>query len=286
MRKYLLLITTIIFSFLLIPTTSLAHLGGVPFIEINSKPTLVNDYNSYSGRPDIPQDDAPETYLVNQPIKFEVIQKFLQVPEEVFKKTEFRWKFDQDSDSYETGSVLSYTFSKPKFYFVQLDVKGPDQADFQPLNTIGINIVPDKNYTLPSAKLSVRTNKNNPNSSIAYVPKINTDPSAQVISYSWDFDDQTTSTDISPTHKFADESVIHGVTLKITDTRGYVAQAGLQIFNNDGKLEISDLKPNSPPIDVDPTLSSSNPNPLVFIIPGIFVVMALGYYLIRHPKTK
>ncbi len=268
-----------------IPNTQ-AHIGGIPFININDKPTLVNQFNNYSGRIDIPQDDATETFIVGQPIKFEVIQKFLQVPEDVFKKSQFRWKFDENKDGYETGSLISHTFSEPKTYFSLLEVKGPDQADFQPLNTLGINIVSDLNYKLPKINLKVETDNNKPDKPIKYIAEVITDPTAQVASYSWDFDDGQTSNETSPIHKFADENIIHGVTLKVTDTNGFASYAGLQVFENEKKLEITNIQPGEQEVPNNTNFnSSSSLNPLIYIIP-IIVVIALSFFILKQKTRK
>lgn len=282
----LLRLITFVLSLILVSTfatSSQAHIGGIPFINLNDKPTLVNDFNNYTGRSDIPQDDAPEAYLSNQPIKFEVLQKFLQIPEDVFNQSQFRWKFDQNTEKYETGSLVSYSFDKPKTYFVELQVKGPDQVDFQPLNTLGINIVSDHSYKLPKVTLSAATDNNKPDKPIKYTATIETDPTSQIASYLWDFDDDQTSTEVSPIHKFSDENVIHGVTLKVTDTNGFVGYAGLQIFNNDNKLEISNIKPGEPEVSVDTNFStSSGINPWLFIIPGIAIFAFFIFFLTRR----
>ena len=280
------LIITFGFLFLLfnnIPNTQ-AHIGGIPFININDKPTLVNQFNNYSGRLDIPQDNSAETFLAGQPIKFEVIQKFLQIPEDVFKKSQFRWKFDQDKDNYETGSLISHTFTEPKTYFSLLEVKGPDQADFQPLNTLGINIVADSSYKLPKINLSVETDNNKPNKPIKYISEVTTDPTTQVTSYSWDFDDEQVSNEASPIHKFADENIIHGVTLKVTDSNGYTSYAGLQIFENEGKLEISNIQPGEPEVPVNTNFNASPTiNSFLYIIP-VLLVLTISIYIYRKKR--
>ncbi len=280
------LIIAFVFLFLLFNNISntQAHIGGIPFININDKPTLVNQLNNYSGRFDIPQDDSAETFLVGQPVKFEVIQKFLQIPEDVFKKSQFRWKFDENKTVYESGSLISYSFTEPKTYFSVLEVKGPDQADFQPLNTLGINVVSDLSYKLPKITLKVETDNNKPNKPIKYISEVETDPTAQITSYSWDFDDEQVSTEASPIHKFADENIIHGVTLKVTDTNGYTSYAGLQVFENENKLEITNIKPGEPEVPNNTNFSNSpSINPVLFIIP-VFVIIALGVFILRQKR--
>ncbi len=286
MRRIILLgiISFLFFSF--IPPIQ-AHIGGIPFINLNDKPTLVNDYNNYSGRTDIPQDDAPETFLINQPIKFEIIQKYLQIPEDIFKKSEFRWKFDPEKDQYATGSLISHSFDQAKTYYSVLEVKGPEQSDFQPLNTLGINIVNDLNYKLPKITLSAATDNNKPNRPIQYFANIETDPTAQIISYSWDFDDEQTSTEQNPIHKFADENIIHGVTLKVTDSNGYINYAGLQVFENDGKLEISNIKPGENAISVNTNFSTSSALiNYIYIIPIIAIIIGTIFFFKRKSAKK
>ncbi len=282
----IILILVFCFCFSLFAPSLQAHIGGIPFINLNDKPTLVNDYNNYSGRTDIPQDDAPETFLINQPIKFEVIQKYLQIPEDVFKKSEFRWKFDPEKDQYQTGSLISHSFDQPKTYFSLIEVKGPEQSDFQPLNTLGINIVNDLSYKLPKVTLSAATDSNKPNRPVQYFAQVETDPTAQITNYAWDFDDGQTSSEQNPIHKFADENIIHGVTLKVTDSNGYISYTGLQVFENDNKLEISNIKPGETEVKVDTDFNSpSNISPYLYIAPGI-VITALIIYLFKKRSTK
>lgn len=286
MLKHILVLLTLIFCFSLFTPSSQAHLGGVPFINIDDKPTLINNFNNYSGREDIPQDNAPDIYLTNEPIKFEVIQKFLQIPQDVFDKTQFRWKFDSAKTTYETGNLLSYSFSEPKTYFAQLEVKGPDQSDFQPLNTLNINIVKDKSYKLPKIVLEAATDKNNPKKPIKYIAKVETDPTAQIAGFSWDFDDNQTSSEQNPVHEFNDENIIHGVTVKVTDSNGYIGYAGVQVFNSENKLEITNIQPGEGAVNVDTNFNNSDSvNPLIFAIP-ILLIVAGGVFFFTRKNNK
>lgn len=76
----IILILVFCFCFSLFAPSLQAHIGGIPFINLNDKPTLVNDYNNYSGRTDIPQDDAPETFLINQPTNLRLFRNIFKFP--------------------------------------------------------------------------------------------------------------------------------------------------------------------------------------------------------------
>src|SRR4051812_41879426 len=77
------------------PITAFAHTAGqVPYFKVNGvfsnlypvPTTSLSDFQ-------LPQDDSPDTYLVNQSIDFELDLSRLPIPPEVVKETVFSWDF-------------------------------------------------------------------------------------------------------------------------------------------------------------------------------------------------
>jgi PKD repeat protein/rhodanese-related sulfurtransferase len=58
------------------------------------------------------------------------------------------------------------------------------------------------------------------NFEIEFEGRYSTDPDGQVVSYHWDFDDGTTSTEPNPIHVFTQGDTIYDVTLTVTDNEG------------------------------------------------------------------
>ncbi len=108
MRKFI-LFTLILFIFA--KPVSAHTFGQPPFLKINEQYAnlypvpLTSLYNF-----DLPQDLAPETYLINQSISFELDKTRLTAPPNIVYKTKFDWYFAHGNHA--QGIISQHTFSQ------------------------------------------------------------------------------------------------------------------------------------------------------------------------------
>ena len=92
------LLVTLLFTFLaffFVTPSIYAHIAGQPpFFKMNDKyadyyPVYSTSLSDFT----LPQDLAPENYLVNELVQFEIDTKMLPFPPEVIEKIEYTWDF-------------------------------------------------------------------------------------------------------------------------------------------------------------------------------------------------
>ena len=111
-KKYFVVSVTFIVLLLTLPHPVSAHLAGQPpFFLINGKyssyyPIYVSSLKDFL----LPQDSAPENYLVNQPLSFEIDQQMLPYPEDVLGKIIYMWDFGDGTKT--TGVKRSIAIRK------------------------------------------------------------------------------------------------------------------------------------------------------------------------------
>src|SRR5258706_9573209 len=135
--------------------------GGPPFLEVNGKYALTNPFFSNDPNINIPQDVNPETspLYVNEPISFIIDTDKLLVPPNIARASTFRWTFDENTGEQQIGKDLTYTYHKAGSHLITLEVNAPGETEFLVIDTVQIDILPDKNYHLPKASMAVQTDK-------------------------------------------------------------------------------------------------------------------------------
>jgi len=243
MRKQIWILITILCIIIVVPIRARAHLAGQPpFFKINST------YSGYypvpiSSVPDLamPQDIAPANYLVNESIDFEIDAKALGVPQAVVDKSVFSWEYGDGQKA--TGLKNSHSYTKMGSYVLLIYVSYTDLPAPQLLQTVLLNILPDKNYQLPQAIIKVNNQR-------VKDPIVDTlefsfkkpltfdaqtsEPQSQIISYFWDFGDAKSSTEVVVDHKYSEAlgGIVYPV-LRIKDRNGFQSDAFVQINRNE-----------------------------------------------------
>lgn len=247
MKKFLLLFLPLIFIFNSIPV--LAHgVGLPPFYKINgqyagSYPLQLAYVTSSSM--EIPQDIAPENYLVNQPISFSIETDKLPFSSDVAKKTTFTTDFGDG-----TKSILladSHAYSKIGTYILRLYADyGQEEFKNNPqvIDTVYLNILPNKDYQLPNSIITVNDKKiTNPQASLNL--DLNNEikfgvadnkSSSKIVQYNWDFSDDQASSQTSNVHKYKLPQYFATPMLRVKDANEFWADSYVRIVNS-GKNE-------------------------------------------------
>jgi len=246
-KKLLVLIISILLSFgFIIPSNVSAHLAGQPpFFKING--TYSGYYPVYStslSSLTLPQDLAPDKYLVNQPIEFEIDTKQLQkvVPEEVIGKTKFIWDFG-DGEKRE-GVKNTHIYTKMGSYILTIHADtSAIEKDIPPqlLQSVLLNVLPHKDYKLPQSVIMVngKTSKDPITDvlSFEFKEKLHFDayrstaPSSSIVSYFWDFGDGQSDIQKVIEHSYTKDLQIVFPLLRIKDQNGFISDSFVEISN-------------------------------------------------------
>jgi len=223
------------------PTSVQAHLAGQPpFFLINGTytgfyPVYVTSLKDFI----LPQDTAPENYLVNQTLYFEIDSKMLPFPQSVIDKTTFSWDFGDGTKA--DGLTANHTYTKMGSFLLTVTADYGDYKDpnAQPiLQAILLNIVPTKDYKLPKAIILVNgkpvidPNKSVPLSEepITFDASSSIQGSAKITSILWDIGNGKSTDRSTFKYSFSDsqETYIFPM-LRVTDANGFINDTFVQL---------------------------------------------------------
>lgn len=247
-----------IFAFLILSTILYGKIyahtgGGPPFLEINGIYAQTNPYYLGNASINLPQDNSPDSfYLVDRPIEFKIDTKQLLIPQEIVDQSVFRWSFAEGSKDYTFGTLINYTYHKPKTYLVSLEVKAPGENDFTLIDTVQVNIVSHKGYQLPQPSFTIETDNLQNNKPIILQGKATYDSSAKFAYLAWDLGDGTTSHDWTVTHTYHDFTnyITHVIILRVIDSNQFVSDAAVIAKSEKGNLVFIDGNGNKANISV------------------------------------
>src|SRR3989344_1188685 len=228
---------------------ALAHLRGQPIAKINGLDTKAHPVQAVQPFVfNLPTDSdiAPENYLVNTPLQFVLDLNQLPSPPEVMEKTELIWDFGDGSptQSILTGDKNSHTYNKTGTFVMQVSADyakaGFENLGIQPIQTIVINILPDKNYQLPKPQIKINGSPSpasksfdlDLNKRVTFDASSSTyDPSSKLVSYQWNFDDGKESNEAVATNKYKLPQYYATPVLQIKDDKGFVSEEYVTLTN-------------------------------------------------------
>lgn len=265
-----------------LPFPVFAHgLTEAPFFKVNGKYT--NSYEvptSSLSDFDLPEDAAPENYLVGKQVNFEVDKSRLPVPEDIVGKTDFRWDFGDGT----TGSGLAnvHTYAKPGSYVLKIGAKYQEDAHESELENMRINILPSADYKMPKAE--IRINGKGSNDPLADILKIEygreltfdaSFSEGNIKSFFWDLGDGNSASGKVVKHVY-DKKLIQQQTfpvLRVTDENGFVADAFVEVDN----------KPQGTPGTTDNLKPRQNNG---FFVIGAMTILGFGGVLFFLKKKR
>ncbi len=280
------IVSFIFLSLLFFPQTVSAHLAGQPpYFKINNvysnlypvPTTSLSDFN-------LPQDLAAENYLVNQPLQFLLETNQLPVPEEIVKQSKFDWDYG-DGSAHGTGLSNTHVYSKMGSYILTINVTSPDTNQPQLLQSVLMNILPNKNYQLPQSTITVNGQKaKDPLTDvlkISFDQKINFDSSlskssSPITSYFWDFGDGETSANPKDTHHYNSEVHQYFPLLRIKTADGFLADSFVEVESDETVPSTFNSSNNKKM--VDPKLAMG--------VGGLAAAAVLFWYFKPKKKTK
>lgn len=263
-----------------------AHLAGQPlYLKINNQfallypvpTTSLSDFN-------LPQDLAPQNYLVNQDLQFVIETDRLPAPPEVVAKTHFDWDFGDGAKT--QGMSTNHTYTKIGSYIATIYANDGTTPTPQLIESILINILPDQNYVLPKAviKVSGRTSSD-PLTDILqadFTKEVNFDgsiSSGQIVSYSWDFGDGKAGSGAQSSHTYEQKQNQVFPVLRIKDSNGFIADGYVEVQNQLVTGQ-SALKPANQPQSPKPKTG----NQLIYSLLGISGFLGILFIIFRKIK--
>ena len=240
------MIKRIICIVILLWTTSVssasAHFSGQPpFFLMNGKyadfyPIAVTSLKDFV----LPQDIAPETYLINTPISFEIDKKMLPFPDEVIDKTTFSWDFGDGTKG--VGLMNTHTYTKIGSFLLTItaDYQGYSDTNTKPvIQAVLLHVLPNSSYKLaiPVIKINNKEIKDPQNNPVTIIPKrtVTFDASTSqkgtsaTASYFWDRGDGTSNKEPTFSYQYDSNQAYFFPFVRLTDANGFITDTYIQI---------------------------------------------------------
>lgn len=229
----------LIFLALFFPNRVSAHsLGQPPFFKINGQYAGFYDVISTSKFFDLPQDKAPQSYLPGSFLNFEIDTAALGMPIYTIRQAKFIWDFGDGITGEGTYNIHKYTKSGAYILNIQA-IYG--EAEPALIESVLINILPNKDYQLPLARLSINnslvSDPFNDSSNASFRNPINFSAEESLgpgtLKFIWDFGDGTTGSTGSVIHKYADTTQVIFPILRAIDANGFYSDTYARLYNTD-----------------------------------------------------
>lgn len=272
------LILCLLFTVICPLSTPSAHtFGQPPFFKINGQYAnlypvpLTSLYNF-----DLPQDLAPDNYLVNHSISFELDKGKLPAPPDIVEKTKFDWDFTDGSHG--QGLKLTHTFTNIGSYIIKIYADDGITPKPQIIESVLVNVVPNNNYKLPQAKIMVegRESKDPLTDilSLDFKGALSLDGSKSVsensiTEYFWDFGDQKSGVGPTQNHTYPTDLSQVFILLRVKDKNGFLADSFVEVQNSQNNQTNAATNPAL----TTPTPKLKKPSQLPFVLGlGILVI--------------
>ncbi len=260
---------------LFLPSTVLAQEDLFkPLIKINDQLTQPYHISNNSLPEDfiLPQSKVPSFYQINQPIDFEIQTGNLPFSVLLLGQIKFLWDFGDGNTG--EGLKTNHLYLSPGSFLLKITYQTNDQIK-QPLDIVLIHILPDKNYILPEAVISVNNQvvkdptKINFKQIIKLDGSLSKNGSTQIVNYVWDLGDGEMSTNKIVQHQYWQAHFNVKPILRVIDEKGFFSDTFVEIINDQTKVETGDHKLKS---------IMENFKPLFLALPLAVLVIILFYF--------
>ena len=287
--KFLTYLILLLPVFLLIPQHASAHAGGgPPFVLINNK--YAQTSSLFLGAPtenglNVPQDTAPDNYVVNTPISFSIDTKQLSIDPSVIDDLIFKWSITTGSNFTEVvgdelrGTSVKTQFSKAGSYLVTL-MSNPSGNDFVIIDTILIQVLPTANYKIPTTTIAVASGGKSGTKTTFTATSNFKDPA-----YYWDFSENKTEEGTSVSKVF-EQLYFYTPLIVRTAGDGFVTDTGLIIVGDKGEISFSLIDPNTDPKTLNVKKSAFSTQTIITILIVATIIAISGILLLIHRRKK
>jgi hypothetical protein len=190
----------------------------------------------------LPQDKAPENYLVGQPVSFALKPLDLPFPAELIPKLQMHWEFGDGATS--DLHDVTHTYTKMGTYLVRLTSANPDEGvPSQLLDLVVVNILPHAGYQLPQSVIRVNERQSKDpytdildfdfKTPLTFDASSSVAGSSPITSYFWDFGDQNRGEKVQETHSYTTQWSYVSVMLRIKTKDGFFMDSMVQLENPD-----------------------------------------------------
>ena len=220
----------------------------VEFFKINGKQGVGYPFAKQSSSLSftLPDYRSPMEFLVNQNIDIEIEPavletEFIKSHNSTIPDARFIWNFGDGQHA--SGTRNKHRYTRAGSYLLGVYIESKLFETPLLFKTMLIHILPNKNYKLPKAVITVG-NQPGPEHShdghkISFAGPIQLDGtrsirgSSRITSYFWDLSDRTSSRDPKLKHTYNRSSYNATPILRIKDSRGFISDASVEIVNQD-----------------------------------------------------
>jgi hypothetical protein len=228
------LVIAVLVALSLLPFPASAHTaGGQAYVYINGQATLANPLSAIDST--FAQDVAPKNYVVNTPLEFKVDKQALG------ELAEFRWRWFKGDPDPVPGDIATHVYAQPGTYLITLEIKYSGDRDFGQADTLSINILPKAGYKLPTAKINVTSRALDDGFQVSFDAQESHDPSTQIKSYGWRFDDSGMAQGKTVKHNYQGRSFTATPYLRLTDKNNLSADAAYNLRATGDKVTAEPL---------------------------------------------
>jgi hypothetical protein len=285
MKKLIALIA--VFFFVPVQQVSAHAEGLTPFLQINGEYPEIHPIQEESLVPkafSVPEDIAKESYLVNEEIEFTIDTSVLSkvYSEEVLNTIVYEWELGDGSIKEGTNIKHKYSSMGSKVLTIYARFNDPSvELPPQPIETVQVNIIPDRSYKIPEPV--IRANKKdlsrdshevNMQIPVAYEAVIKNQPSADIVSYSWDFGEGGKGSEQKVVYKYTTDPAMVAPVLKVTDKNGFTAYTFGILTNGKGTAGY--------------TFATNTVGMIILGVQAIIVVVGVFWFMmvVRSKKKK
>jgi hypothetical protein len=226
-----------------------AHRHGVDkevFFKINGQQALVYPIARQSSSANfiLPDYKSPRNYLVNQVIDIEIEPSvletdFIKTHDSTIPDARFVWRFGDGRHS--SGTRNKHRYARAGSYFLNIYIESKLFDAPILFKTLLIHILPNRAYKLPRAVITIN-NQSIPEHfhdalKISFAGPIQLEGtgsipgSSKITSYYWNLSDRSSSRDLKLRHSYNRSSYNATPILRVTDSRGFISDASVEIIN-------------------------------------------------------
>jgi hypothetical protein len=272
------------------PVPMQAHRSGPPFMRVNGE--LTSPYPvQISSDPNIvlPQESASASYIVGELITFSLDVEALALSITIPEGAQFFWDFG-DNEAAE-GETVTHTYTKGTSYMVGLYIDAPGSEPLQ-VESLYLNILPSKEYQLPSHTILVNGKKSSDPASEAIVVDLGglvhfstkvQAGTAPVAQYRWDLGDGTGATEVTVDHTYP--SAVGGSVapyLRITDANGFFVDSYVWVKDDESAARDAALTAQ----DERATFLQKKVYPTAGVLAGLALLYAAYRVYIQRSRRK